>query len=174
MSGQDDHPLSIFREAFASVFGRMLAFVVACSLAAGACLLVGFLLGLIFGTHSFGISDWTNVDLFHLAYLTVGLPLVWISIVGIGVFQGWGFVSYGILAALYVGYAKHDWPASHILPAAFLVQHLETMRCLCQADGWRSAGSAEVIVNAALWVLAAAAYVAYLLRTHERRPLLGG
>lgn len=174
MSRHDDHPLSLFREALGSAVGRTLTFLAVCVLAMGAVFLVGFLLRLVSGAHGPGVSRLVHVQFLHIVYLTVGSPLVWISVVGVGVFQGWGLMSYAILAGLFLAYAKNDGSPGRILPAAFLVQYFETSRCACAADGWRSVGSLETIASAALGSAAAAAYVVYLVRTRERKPLLGG
>ena len=160
-----DYSLSLFREAISSVVGLILTFFATCFAAIGLAAFTVFLVDLAFGRNEgLAASD-------ALAF-AVGLPIFWFLQAIVGVFQAWGLLSYGILAVLFLLYVREDRPASRLLPAAFLIQWLEFLRCTFQLGNWERVGTPGVIAALGLWVALCATWVVFLVRSHMSKPLL--
>ena len=156
----EDFPFSMFVQAISSALGRALVFFATCFAA------------LFFLTLTTALAGGEALSLPELLWLPVGIPIVWVTQAVQGIFQVWGILSYGILAILYVFLVREEKPASRMLPAAFLLQWLETLRCASQAGGWEAVSTPRFVVSLGIWAALCAAWIVFLVRTRVRKPLL--
>lgn len=154
-----DYPLSLFRQALASVAGRTLSFFVTCWVALGA-------VGLAF-LFVDGFRDVPQFSVEEFLFDLVHVPFAWVGIVAGGVYQFWGILSYMILAALFVLFVREEYPAHRMLPAAFFLQGLEFLRFCLQLEV-----STTKLIVLALWIALCVAWLVYVIRARRPRPLL--
>ncbi len=174
----DDHkpidPLAIIAWAVSSTFGRIVAFAATC-VAAVAALFVPFLVvWLLVGSPDTEARGWMRYSWLPVPWdLDAGAFVGWLAMMPLGIFQVWGILSYATLAGLFLWFTRAGADPRVALPATFLVQHLEVVRCVCHHDRWAHLGSPGILIDLAICLAVGTVWIVWVVRERRKRPLLG-